>query len=103
MSPETIAAAVAALIAVGAGLRKAKEVMRDDGAVSSVVDMLRQEVSRLRASYTALQVDHDRVMRENMTLRKSLEDKDREAHACYLELNKLRYKETDHERCDSTR
>ena len=99
MNAETIAALVAAVIAIGAGLRKAKEFARDDSAVSSVVALLRQENERLSGVITALKSERDSLYGENVSLRGQLEQRDRDHHECQMALNRERFnKEMCYER-----
>lgn len=91
MNAETIAALVAAVIAIGAGIRKAKEFARDDSAVSSVVALLRQETERLAGVITALKSERDALYSENVNLRSQLEQRDRDHHECQMALNKARF------------
>ena len=91
MTPETLAAVFAAIIALAAGFRKARDLIRDDSAVNSVVGMLRQEVDRLSATLNSVRDDRDKLMLDNANLRDLLEALDRENHQCRMALNRVTF------------
>lgn len=91
ITPEQIAGGIAAIIAIGAGLRKAKGLLREDTAVNTVVDLLRSELTRTHEALTALRAERDALSKQIRELRAEIEQGDRAHHECRMALNKLTY------------
>ena len=91
LNPEVVATVVAAAIAIAAGFRKAKGLIRDDDATNTVVEMLRAEVLRNQTTLTAVREDRDALLLENAKLRTIIEARDRDHHICQMTVNRLTF------------
>lgn len=98
MNTELAATIAAAAVAVAAGVRKARSVIRHDAATDSIITLLRQEVERLAVAVEAAREEHRALLTENATLRSDLEQRDRDHHKCQMALNRLTF---DMERRDA--
>jgi len=91
MTPELIATILATLVAVGTGFRTLRNTLRHDDASFTVVEMLRAEVKRQYEVNERLQHGYSLIYADNIQLRASLDQINRELLELKLQLNRTRY------------
>jgi len=91
MTPELIATILATLVAVGTGFRTLRNTLRQDDAGFTVVDMLQAEVKRQYEVNERLQQGYSLIYADNIQLRASLDQVNRELLELKLQLSRTKY------------